>query len=428
MNELNRDFPRAVAVARADSGSDVFATPAAPALRGKAAPDLLRDELLCELFAHTAAAHPTTLALTTLERRFTYREVDEQATRIAQSLVGADVGPGDVVGLWMARGPELLIAQIAIAKTGAAWLPFDADAPPERIAVCLSDAEARGLLTSAAFAPKVDGHLSCAVWIDETATAAGGDAPNDVPLPNPRDRGATPDSPAYLIYTSGSTGTPKGIVVTNRNICHYLRSSNEIYRMSASDVVFQGASVAFDLSMEEIWIPYLVGATLFVATPEILGETEELPDILEEAKVTVLDTVPTLLAVLPRDVKTLRTIILGGEACPPSVADRWARVGRTIYNGYGPTEATVVATIAEVWPKEPVTIGKPIPNYSCYVVNDSLEPVPAGVEGELLIGGPGVAQGYLKRDALTAEKFIKNPFASDGIDPILYRSGDAVLV
>ena len=193
-------------------------------------------------------------------------------------------------------------------------------------------------------------------------------------------------------------------------------------------MVFQGASVAFDLSMEEIWIPYLVGATLFVATPEILGETELLPDILEEAGVSVLDTVPTLLAVLPRDVKTLRTIILGGEACPPAIAARWTRIGRVIYNSYGPTEATVVATVAEVWPKEPVTIGRPIPNYSCYVVDDALNLVGAGVEGELLIGGPGVAKGYLKRDALTAEKFIANPFHSDGSDPVLYRSGDAVVL
>ena len=123
--------------------------------------------------------------------------------------------------------------------------------------------------------------------------------------------------------------------------------------------MFQGASVAFDLSMEEIWIPYLVGATLFVATPEIIGETEALPDILEEAGVTVLDTVPTLLTVLPRDVKTIKKILLGGEACPPSVVDRWTRIGRTIYNTYGPTEATVVATCIEVWPREPVTIGQP---------------------------------------------------------------------
>ena len=192
--------------------------------------------------------------------------------------------------------------------------------------------------------------------------------------------------------------------------------------------MFQGASVAFDLSMEEIWIPYLVGATLFVATPQIIGETEALPDILEEVGVTVLDTVPTLLTVLPRDVKTIKKILLGGEACPPSIAESWTRIGRTIYNTYGPTETTVVATVAKVRPKEPVTIGRPIPNYTCYVVNEKLELLPPGLEGELLIGGPGVAGGYLQRDELTTEKFIANPFRSDGSDPILYRSGDAVVL
>lgn len=391
-------------------------------LRGKSIPTLLRDETLSEIFAARVAATPAALAMTTLERRYSYREVDAASSAIARGLLRRGVGPGQTVGLWMARGMELLLAQIAITKTGAAWLPFDADAPVERIAVCLADASAVGLLTSAAFAPKA-ASLVPQVFVDDEIAEHSDEA-----LPDPRLRGASPDSPAYLIYTSGSTGTPKGIVVSQRNICHYLRSANEIYQIAASDVVFQGASVAFDLSMEEIWIPYLAGATLFVATPQIIGETEALPDILEEANVTVLDTVPTLLAVLPRDVKTLRTIILGGEACPPVIVDRWTRIGRTIYNSYGPTEATVVATVAEVWPREAVTIGKPIPNYTCYVVDEALRLQPRGVEGELLIGGPGVAAGYLGREALTAEKFIANPFGSEAEDPILYRSGDAVLL
>ncbi|MBI1868584.1 MAG: non-ribosomal peptide synthetase, partial [Methylocystis sp.] len=384
-------------------------------------PHLLRDELLCEIFAASVRATPNALAMLTLERRFTYREADAQADAIARGLAARDIGPGDVVGLWMARGPELLVAQIAIAKTGAAWLPFDADAPIERIAVCLADAAAKGLLTSKDFAAKGGSLLATAALVDEEIAI-----PGDGALPDPRALGATPDHPAYLIYTSGSTGTPKGIVVTSRNICHYLRAANEVYGVTSSDVVFQGTSVAFDLSMEEIWIPYLAGATLFVATPQIMAETEALPDIMEEAGVTVLDTVPTLLAVLPRDVTTLKTIVLGGEACPPSVVERWTRIGRTIYNSYGPTEATVVATVAEVWPNEAVTIGRPLPNYSCYVASETLELLAPGQEGELLIGGPGVARGYVRRDELTAQKFIVNPFDSDGFDPILYRSGDAV--
>ncbi len=390
-------------------------------LRGPVRPDLLRDELLAEIFASTVAAGPGAVAMSTMERKLTYAHVDHEATALARGLIRRGIRPGDVVGLWGPRGPELLISQIAIAKTGAAWLPFDADAPVERIDVCLRDCEAKALLTSEAFAAKAKGGVSA-----EIVTGADLIDPSDSSLVDARKNGATPDHPAYMIYTSGSTGTPKGIVITGRNICHYLRSANETYKIGKSDIVFQGASIAFDLSMEEIWIPYLAGATLFVATPAVMGEAEALPDLMEEVGVTVLDTVPTLLSLMPRDIKTLRVIILGGEACPPAVAARWCRPGRTIFNSYGPTEATVVATVAEVHPDQPVTIGGPIANYTCYVADEANNLLARGVEGELLIGGPGVAPGYLKRDALTAEKFIANPFDRTGTDPILYRSGDAV--
>ncbi len=396
---------------------------AAAFLQGAARRELMRDELLADIFSATVTTHPGKMAMVGPGRQLTYAEVDREAAAIARGLLDRGIRPGDVVGLWMPRGVDLLIAQIAIAKTGSAWLPFDADAPVERIAVCLQDAEAKALLTSATFAAKMHGALPCPVLIGADIRDPEESRPVDA-----RALGATPDHPAYLIYTSGSTGTPKGIVITGRNICHFLRAANEVYKLTSSDIVFQGASVAFDLSMEEIWLPYLVGATLFVATPEIMGEAERLPDVMEANGITVLDTVPTLLAMMPRDIPSLRVIILGGEACPPIVASRWCKPGRHIFNSYGPTEATVVATVAEVRPNEPVTIGKPIPNYTCYVADENLQLLGAGVEGELLIGGPGVAVGYLKRDELTRDKFIRNPFRSDASDPILYRSGDAVLI
>ena len=417
------EFDSELSVRSAEPGElPVAATLPDAVLIGPRRPDLIRDELLTEIFAGTVAAHPYKPCMISGEVTLTYAEVDAMAGALARGLVRRGVRPGAVVGLWMPRGAELLIAQIAIAKTGAAWLPFDADAPVERIAICLGDAEAAALLTSEGLAPKVEGHVPCAV-VTSTLLAD----PHDVGPVDARALGATPDHPAYMIYTSGSTGTPKGIVITGRNICHYLRAANEVYGLDDADVVFQGASVAFDLSMEEIWVPYLVGATLFVATQAIMGDADRLPDVMDEARVTVLDTVPTLLSMLPRDVPSLRIIILGGEACPPAIAQRWCRPGRTIFNSYGPTEATVVATVSEVKAGEPVTIGQPIPNYTCYVVDDAMNLVDAGVEGELLIGGPGVARGYLKRDALTAEKFIPNPFSDNG-DPVLYRSGDAVVI
>ena len=392
-------------------------------LKGAIRSDLVRDELLSEIFVETAKRFPQKTVFATRERLYSYAEIDERSDLLAKGLVAAGIGPGSVVGLWMARGPELLTAQIAITKTGAAWLPFDADAPIGRIATCLEDAEAKGLLTSDALK---DAASDAHVPVFTSSTLAGSDAKAALA---PRSAGANSASPAYMIYTSGSTGVPKGIVITQANICHYLRSANLDLDMRSTDIVFQGASVAFDLSMEEIWIPYLVGATLFVATPDIMAEADRLPDVLIAAGVTVMDTVPTLLGIMAKDVPTLRTIILGGEACPPALVNRWGRPGRKIFNTYGPTEATVVATLCEVKAGEPVTIGTPIANYSVYVADvDTLALLEVGQQGELLIGGPGVARGYLKRDALTAEKFIANPFASDGADPVLYRSGDAVAI
>jgi non-ribosomal peptide synthetase-like protein len=396
-------------------------------LRGPERPDLLKDEVLADILLATCQAHAGHRALICGEQVLTYAQLEAETNRLAKGLIEAGVGPGDVVGLWMPRGADLLIAQIAITKSGAAWLPFDADAPIERIAICLDDCDAKGLLSNEAFRARAQAHggITRTIWADTMLGARDESSHVD-----PRQRGLTPDHPAYMIYTSGSTGTPKGIVISHRNICHFLRSANEIYGVKSNDVVFQGSSVAFDLSMEEIWIPYLVGATLVVATPEIMGDAEKLPDVMIEAGITVIDTVPTLLSLLPRDIPSVRIILLGGEALPAPLISKWAKAGRQIFNTYGPTEATVVATVSEVQPGQPVTIGKPIANYTAYICDENLQPVAAGVQGELVIGGPGVAQGYLRRPDLTAEKFVANPFSKTfgdtSGDPILYRSGDAV--
>lgn len=385
-------------------------------------PQFLRDEMLAELFAATAARVPDATALIFGGDHLTYDQLERRANRVANALRARGIGRGSYVGLWMSRSADLHIALLGILKAGAAYIPFDFDAPPERVAACLNDCSARAVVVDGPTLARADG-LPCAVLpmgrlLEESAVETA---------PPCRVDGATPDDPAYLIYTSGSTGKPKAVVVHHRNICHYLRAANHVYGITAEDTAFQGASVAFDLSLEEIFIPYLVGATLWVASREDLQDPERLCAVLNQAGITVLDTVPTLLALLPEDVASLRVIILGGEACPPTMLERWCRPGRRVFNSYGPTEATVVATVAELVPGQPVTIGRPIPNYTCYVVDESLAQVAPGCQGELLIGGPGVAAGYLGRPELTGEKFIANPFHGDGHDPILYRSGDAVL-
>ncbi|KPH81539.1 Pls/PosA family non-ribosomal peptide synthetase [Bosea vaviloviae] len=403
--------------------TDIAAANPLAMLAGERRPDLLRDEVLGEIFAATVAERAAHPALVDASRRLSYDEVWAAAGRQARGLALAGVGPGDLVGLWMPRGIDLLIAQIAITRAGAAWVPFDAEAPVDRIAVCLTDAEAKGIVTASDWQGRAAA-TERTVWTPEALAAAD----DGVAMPA-RAAGLTQDHPAYLIYTSGSTGTPKAIVISHRNICHFLRSGNALYGIDGDDIVFQGASVAFDLSMEEIWTPYLAGATLYVASPETMGDAEKLPALLTEAGVTVIDTVPTLLGILPADVPSLKLILLGGEALPPATVQKWSKPGRRILNTYGPTEATVVATATEVVPGEIVTIGRPIANYTAYIVNEAMEVVGPGEQGELLIGGPGIARGYHGRPELTAEKFIANPFANpfgDDGDPILYRSGDAV--
>lgn len=393
--------------------------PTASLLLGESRPDLMTDLVLPDLFRAGLESGPDRTVFITPAKRYTYREVDAAANALAAGLIQKGVGLSDVVGLWFPRGVPVLIAQLAISRTGAAWLPFDADTPVERIRACLADAGAKALLTDADRAAQLSGS-GLPVLVDRDIALKGA-----VP-PDPRTLGMLPDHPAYCIYTSGSTGMPKGIEITHRNICHFLLAARETYGLTGSDVMFQGASVAFDLSMEEIWLPYAVGAALFVADPSIMADLAALPQVLTRHGVTVMDTVPTLLSLLPEDVPSLRIIILGGEACPPAIASRWCRPGRRIFNNYGPTEATVVATVAEIHPGEAVTIGRPLPNYSCYVVNEAMELVAEGEEGELLIGGPGIARGYLKRSDLTRQKFVANPFPLSSMDPILYRTGDAV--
>ncbi|HSN63097.1 MAG TPA: amino acid adenylation domain-containing protein, partial [Azonexus sp.] len=389
-------------------------------VRGPERPDMIRDEVLADIFEATARRTPAQVALVCGTRSLTYGELDALADRAAARLIVAGVRPGQIVGLWLPRGSDLLVMQLAIAKTGAAWLPFDSETPVDRIRICLADADAAGLLGCAASAHLLS-DLACPLWtaeaLSEPHTTAG-----------PRRSGVLPSHPAYVIYTSGSTGKPKGIRIDHGAICHFLRSENAILGIRENDRVYQGFSVAFDMSFEEIWISYLVGATLWIAPREVAADPEALPQALIDQKISVLHAVPTLLALFARDIPDLRLINLGGEACPEALVARWARPGRQIFNTYGPPEATVSASLAELHAGQPVTIGLPLPNYQLLVIDPAVEAglhlLPRGETGELCISGPGVAAGYLGRPDLTVEKFLANPWADGAQDSRLYRTGD----
>lgn len=392
-------------------------------LYGPHQPELLRHEILADLLEASARRAPAHPALVGADGRVLgYGELDALASLAASRLIEAGIRPGHIVGLWMPRGIDLLVMQAAIAKAGAAWLPVDEDTPVERLLVCMDDAGSPALVSSERMRERL-GAMARPVHMAETLLAP---APDGYVL---RRRGEVPgDAPAYVIYTSGSTGKPKGILIDQRSICHFLRSENEVLGVAASDRVYQGFSVAFDMSFEEIWISYLVGATLWIGPKETAGDPEALPRLLHENGVTVLHAVPTLLSLFAEDVEGLRIINLGGEMCPETVVERFSRPGRRMFNTYGPTEATVSASLARLQPGRPITIGTPLPNYGLLVISTEtdkgLQILPRGDTGELCIVGPGLSAGYLGRPDLTAEKFLANPWASGADDARLYRTGD----
>ena len=380
-------------------------------LAGPDQPRLLQDERLHEVLTATALRTPSATALRCGNGCITYAALDDRSDRWAAALRLRGIGPGQVVGVWLDRSIALHVAVLAVLKAGATYLPFDAAAPPDRIAVCLQDSSAALLLTSATDCSVIGTPILDVERLNDPAP--------DGPILRP-----PAEQPAYIIYTSGSSGQPKGVAVSHRSICHLIRAENEVLRLTSDDVVHQGFSSAFDMMLEEVFISYLVGATIAIATAAELQQTDALPALLEARGVTVLHCVPTMLAMLESDVPGLRLINVGGEACPEALVLRWSRPGRRMVNTYGPTEATVTATAAELRPGAAVTIGRPLPNYTVVLLDEAGNVVPEGEPGELCIGGPGVSLGYINRPELTADRFIPVPATYTLEFPLAYRTGD----
>ncbi|MGY0035258.1 amino acid adenylation domain-containing protein [Pedobacter sp. NJ-S-72] len=231
--------------------------------------------------------------------------------------------------------------------------------------------------------------------------------------------------PAYMIYTSGSTGRPKGVIISHGAISNLVKGEDRLFELGPNDKVAQVFSVAFDASLEEIWLAFRSGATLFPVSEAVMHSGADLSEFIDTHQLTVLSTVPTMLSMMQVPLPSLRLLILGGENCPHELLLPWHHSGLRIVNTYGPTEATVIATYADFDPLHKITIGKPAVNYYTCIVDEQLLPVPIGVPGELCIGGPGLAIGYLHQPDLTAEKFIQPAFPlPEGTPPCLYRSGD----
>lgn len=382
-----------------------------------------RDALLHELFEAHALSTPDAEALVVGHERLTFRELNARANRIAHRLRALGVGPESLVGVFLPRSVDLIAALLGVLKAGGAYVPLDPKYPADRLSFILEDAKPHAVLTLHALAETLPSSTSApareesrVVLLDADNQLAGLSSENP-------ERSAAPENLAYVIYTSGSTGRPKGVCIEHRNAVAFISWCGELYGPSELSGVVTTATVCFDASVLELFTPLCFGGKLIVSENALT-----VPELPAANEIHLMDTVPSAIRELLRAgtiPTSIETINLGGEPVPDDLVRALYALPhiRRVYDQYGPTETTVVATCGLRNPDEPGTIGRPISNYTAYLLNERLEPVALGEPGELCIGGAGVARGYLNRPELTAEKFIRDPFSSEP-GARLYRTGD----
>ncbi|MEU8266305.1 Pls/PosA family non-ribosomal peptide synthetase [Sphaerisporangium sp. NPDC049002] len=353
----------------------------------------------------------------------TYDELDARANRLARYLLKQGARPGDRIALLFDHAVHSYAGMLAVLKINAAYVPMDAGFPADRLAYIVRDAGVRTVLSLSHLRGRVEHVDADILYVDEAESLVA--AEDDRRLTDD-ERGRPVDELCYIIYTSGSTGRPKGVAIQHAGICNFVRVAVEAYEMRADDRVYQGMTIAFDFSVEEIWVPLLSGATLVPRPPGVTLLGRELWEFLQAGRVTALCCVPTLLATLDKDLPGLRFLLVSGEACPPDLVRRWHRPGRRFLNVYGPTEATVTATWKVLHPSEPVTLGVPLPTYSVVILDPAkARVVPSGELGEIGIAGIGLAGGYVNRDDLTERAFIPDFLGiPDNPSGRIYRTGD----
>ena len=367
---------------------------------------------LGELVRAQVARTPDAPAVVCGDVVWSYAELDAASGRIAGYLAGLGAGPEQVVAIAVPRSAEMVAAVLGVAKTGAAYLPIDPGYPADRISFMLADAQP-ALVVCTTETADVAGD-SVAVVLDDPATAAAiAECAPDGGCPR-----VGVDGAAYVIYTSGSTGVPKGVVVSHRGLAGLVASQADRFEVGPGSRVLQFASLSFDAAVSELAVTLGSGAAL------VLAPAGSLADAVVAGQVTHVTVPPSVLATVEDGLpESVRTVVVAGEACPPALAAQWARDHRVI-NAYGPTEATVCASMSGPLDPDAVVVpaGRPVANAQVYVLDAALAPVPPGVTGELYVAGDGLARGYLGRRALTAERFVACPFGPAGAR--MYRTGD----
>lgn len=383
--------------------------------------DYPRSECFPQLFEAQVKRTPDAVALSMGQNALRYGELNARANQLASYLRTLGAKPGVTVGIGLERSLEKVIALLAVLKTGAAYVPLDPEFPRDRLRFMAQDASLALLLTTAALSDRFD-HQSCRLlYLDREMGSIAQMADHNLgPI-------ATPQDLAYILYTSGSTGQPKGVEIPHQALVNFLWSIRHEPGCTAQDVLLSVTTISFDIFGLELYVPLLVGARVEIASRAAATDGRQLRSLCESVRPTIMQATPATWRMLIEagwlGSKNL-TVLSGGEGLPPDLVPLLFDRSLALWNMYGPTETTIWSTIERIERvDQEITIGRPIANTDVYILDQSLQPVPIGVTGELYIGGHGLARGYRGRPELTKERFIPHPFSPEPLAR-LYRTGD----
>lgn len=384
--------------------------------------DFMQFECVHHLFEKQVLAFPHATALIFENKKLSYMELNQRANQLARYLIKKGVGPETLVGVYLERSPEIIIALLGILKAGGAYVPLDPIYPKERLAFMLQDSMTNILLTQKVLERNFFEFNGTSISLDSEWEKIAHESMKNV------ESLVQAKNLAYTIYTSGSTGKPKGVQIQHGSVVSFLKSMAKNPGLSKEDIFLSVTIITFDIAAMEIFLPLSVGACIYLVTRQTASDGEKLIQALHDSKATVMQATPATWRLLLESgwhgTKKLK-MLCGGEAMTRSLANRLLEHGGDLWNMYGPTETTIWSSVLKVEKgKSPILLGPPIDNTQFHVLDRDFQPVRIGEEGELYIEGMGLARGYLNRPELEAEKFIKSPFSRTASR--LYQTGDLV--
>jgi amino acid adenylation domain-containing protein len=383
--------------------------------------DYPQSECFPQLFEAQVESTPNAVAVSMGPKTLQYGQLNVRANQLARYLQTLGAKPGATVGIGLDRSLEMVVALLAVMKTGAAYVPLDPEFPRDRLRFMVQDASVAAVLTTSKLSDRFDAHGSPLLCLDREEKRIAQETSHNLGAIS------TPHDLAYILYTSGSTGQPKGVEIAHRALVNFLWSIRHEPGCCAQDVLLSVTTISFDIFGLELYVPLLVGARVEIASRAVAMDGRQLRGLCETVQPTIMQATPATWRMLIeagwQGGKNL-TVLCGGEALPPDLATSLLDRSLALWNMYGPTETTIWSTIEKIERSDQeITIGRPIANTDVYVLNQFLQPAPIGVSGELYIGGHGLARGYRERPELTQDRFIPHPFSHDPLAK-LYRTGD----